>query len=581
MCLSKIKLELNQGDEALISAEKAVEMDENMGTIFNKSDILLSIKRLDEVGDILQRVVVKDDSKMMAKKSTLLGRWYLEKGKVEEAITQHCIALDFWNRALEEEEDPDMIQAYHYAGQAYVRSSDLPKGLIVLEQAVMAAKKMYAGIENHPQLEVINQAVAKARKTLNGSTGRKSSDIEGLRDNGNVRSYPQRWWIVSIVVLLNIANFTQLVAFPSVANIAAEHYHQSEQRMDYIPILHSGAGIPFCIMTMIVYVVENHGLQTGLKITGTLTFIGGLMCFVSSAPKFWMSYFSKYYLALVGQVLMGIATSFLDPLMLRINQLCFDENKRMLATTFMSMSSIVGLILGQFVTPMVIRTASDIPLSNGLWFIPALVGFVLAMTKIKSVVTPSSQLPLSSSLKQQNGKGMELWLQVKQLFTNGHFLLLLLFIGGGTGYITAISTKIGQILTSLGYTPQFAGGSGSLVFVAGILASLVFGVIAHKLKKPVLLLKLGCPVMFLALGIMNYSMKLEDEQLFILVSSALVGILLIGFYPIALDIIVECTYPADQVIFTFHLSSSYNFQFFLRQLPWLYCFCQVDFKVLF
>ena len=581
MCMSKIKQKLYKADEALINAQKAVEMDDNMETILNKSDILLSIKKHDEVGDILQQVVVKDDNKMMAKKATLLGRWFLEKGKVKEAITQHCIAVDFWNRAHEEEEDPDMIQAYHYAGQAYIRSSDLPKGLIVLEQAVMAAKKMYAGIENHPQLEVINQAVAKARKTLNGSTGRKSSDIEGLRDNGNVRSYPQRWWIVSTVVLLNIANFSQLVAFPSVANIAAEHYHQSEQRMDYIPILHSGAGIPFCIMTMIVYVVENHGLQTGLKITGTLTFIGGLMCFVSSAPKFWMSYFSKYYLALVGQVLMGIATSFLDPLMLRINQLCFDENQRMLATTFMSMSSIVGLILGQFVTPMVTRTPSDIPLLNGLWFIPALVGFVLAMIKNKSVVTPSSQWPLSLGLKQQNGKGMEFWLQVKQLFTNGHFLLLLLFIGGGTGYITAISTKISQILTSLGYTPQFAGGSGSLVFVAGLLASFVFGVISHKLKKPVLLLKLGCPVVFLALGIMNYSMKLEDEQPFILISSALVGILLIGFYPIALDLIVECTYPADQVIFSFHLSSNYKFLFFLRQLPWHYYFCQVDFKVLF
>ena len=550
MYLSKIKQKLYKADEALINAQKAVDMDENVETILNKSEILLSIKRHDEVGDILQQVVVKNDNKMMAKKATLLGRWFLEKGKVEEAITQHCIAVDFWNRAHEEEEDPDMIQAYHYAGQAYIRSSDLSKGLIVLEQAVMAAKKIYAEIENHPQLEVINQAVAKARKTFNGNAGRKSSDIEGLRGNENARVYPKRWWIVSTVVLLNIANFTQLVAFPSVVNIVAEHYNQSNQRMDYIPILHSGAGIPFCFVTMIVYVVESRGIQTGLKIAGSLTFIGGLMCFVSSAPKFWMSYSSKYYLALVGQALMGIATSFLDPVMLRINQFCFDEKKRMLATTFMSMSSILGLILGQFITPFVIRTASDIPLLNGIWFIPGLLGFILAMTS----VTPSSQLPLSSSLKQQNGKGMEFWSQVKQLFTNGHFLLLLLFIGGGAGYLTAISTKIGQILTSHGYTPQFAGVSGSLVFLAGLLASLIFGVISHKLKKPILMLKLGCIVLFLALGLMNYSMKSEDEQPIVILSSVLVGSLLIGLYPVALDLIVECTYPVDQVIFTFHVS---------------------------
>ena len=52
LCLSKIKQKLYKADEALINAQKAVEMDENVETILNKSEILLSIKRHDEVGDI-------------------------------------------------------------------------------------------------------------------------------------------------------------------------------------------------------------------------------------------------------------------------------------------------------------------------------------------------------------------------------------------------------------------------------------------------------------------------------------------------------------------------------------------------
>ena len=83
---------------------------------------------------------------------------------------------------------------------------------------------------------------------------------------------------------------------------------------------------------------------------------------------------------------------------------------------------------------------------------------------------------------------------------------------------------------------------------------MIFGVISHKLKKPILMLKLGCIVLFLALGLMNYSMKSEDEQPIVILSSVLVGSLLIGLYPVALDLIVECTYPVDQVIFTFHMS---------------------------
>ena len=38
------------------------------------------------------------------------------------------------------------------------------------------------------------------------------------------RVYPQRWWILTAVVLLNLANYSHWVAFPSVAKTAAKHY---------------------------------------------------------------------------------------------------------------------------------------------------------------------------------------------------------------------------------------------------------------------------------------------------------------------------------------------------------------------
>lgn len=84
--------------------------------------------------------------------------------------------------------------------------------------------------------------------------------------------YPQRWWILATVVLLNLANYSHWVAFPSVAKTAAKHYDQDGEKMDLIPTVSYGLGVPCCLLA--TYVVERFGLRTGLHIGGLLTGIG-------------------------------------------------------------------------------------------------------------------------------------------------------------------------------------------------------------------------------------------------------------------------------------------------------------------
>lgn len=40
------------------------------------------------------------------------------------------------------------------------------------------------------------------------------------------RSYPERWWLLITVILLNIANYSHWVAFPSVTKITTQFYDQ-------------------------------------------------------------------------------------------------------------------------------------------------------------------------------------------------------------------------------------------------------------------------------------------------------------------------------------------------------------------
>ena len=54
-------------------------------------------------------------------------------------------------------------------------------------------------------------------------------------------------------------------------------------------------------------------------------------------------------------------------------------------------------------------------------------------------------------------RGKEYWGNFKKLFTNWPFMILFMFVGGAMGYVSAISTKIEQMLCSRGYSDQIAG----------------------------------------------------------------------------------------------------------------------------
>ena len=105
-----------------------------------------------------------------------------------------------------------------------------------------------------------------------------------------------------------------------------------------------------------------------------------------------------------------------------------------------------------------------------------------------------------------------------------------------------------QVITIYNYTQNFFKGlSGSLILFMGFLASFPMGLISYKTKKPVLLTKLCGIVVITSLVLLGYFMREPNQSAAIITSSCLLGIFALGPYPLALELIVECTYPVDQV----------------------------------
>ena len=91
------------------------------------------------------------------------------------------------------------------------------------------------------------------------------------------------------------------------------------------------------------------------------------------------------------------------------------------------------------------------------------------------------------------------------------------------------------------------GTAGSSILFCGFLASFPMGLISYKTKKPILVCKLSGFVVLSSLVMIGYFMRLPDKKAEIIVSCVLLGIFALGPYPVALELLVECTYPLDQV----------------------------------
>lgn len=198
-----------------------------------------------------------------------------------------------------------------------------------------------------------------------------------------------RWWLMGTVTLLNLANYAHWIAFPVVAKKASIYYDVTGDQLDWIPTVSYAAGVPTCLLA--TYLVESRGLKTGIQIGSYLTGLGGLLCCISTFPGL-SQYFSlsaQYWMALVGQAATGLACPFISCVPTKISQHWFPDSQRTMATTILGMSYPLGIVIGQGITPLIVRKPEHVPYMNIVFFIPAGVGAVLGILKVKSSLPPT------------------------------------------------------------------------------------------------------------------------------------------------------------------------------------------------
>ena len=122
------------------------------------------------------------------------------------------------------------------------------------------------------------------------------------------------------------------------------------------------------------------------------------------------------------------------------------------------------------------------------------------------------------------------------------------------------------MLCARGYSDELSGLAAALIFACAAISSIPIGLLTYKLgaHRTSLICKSFIAVGLLGVAGSAYFMRFPDQTVGIIISSIVTGSFAAGAYPIALELVVECTYPIDQATSTAFIFLSSALQVYIN-----------------
>ncbi|XP_051513605.1 solute carrier family 49 member A3-like [Myxocyprinus asiaticus] len=371
--------------------------------------------------------------------------------------------------------------------------------------------------------------------------GSPNRDVRSHLNGGDTAAqftvYRRRWFILSVLCLLNCSNSVLWLTFAPVADQTAQYLRVSLDQVNWLSLVYMVVAIPFSFIT--TWMLDTLGLRFSLILGSWLNMLGSILRVVgilSCIPEW-----AVFPLVMGGQTLCALAQPLVIFAPTKLAALWFPDHQRATANMIASMANPLGLLFANIFSPMIIRYTNNLLMLLFIYAIPATVACFLATVGIRERVPPT---PPSASVVTSSTKP---FLQgIKLLLRNKAYLILLVCFGSGIGIFTCFSTLLEQILCVKGYSNDFAGlcGAGSIVF--GVVGAGILGFYVDKTKKFTEVTKINMCLTSLGCTAFAVVSLLRDQKIAIGAACAWFGLFGFSVYPIAMELGVECSYPVGE-----------------------------------
>ncbi|KAF2193851.1 MFS general substrate transporter [Zopfia rhizophila CBS 207.26] len=370
-------------------------------------------------------------------------------------------------------------------------------------------------------------STAQPAVEANASEGRRGHHRRS-HSHSHYRVYKRRWFGLLQLVLLNIVVSWDWLTFAPVSTTSAEYFNVSETAINW---LSTGFLFSFIVMSPIVIWTLNRSPKEAIIWSSVLILIGNWIRYAGTRASG-----GVYGAVMFGQILCGLAQPFVLAAPTRYSDLWFTESGRVSATTVASLANPFGGALAQLINPIWATKAENIP--NMVLYV-SIISTIAALPAIFIPAKPPTPPSASSSLPKISLKA-----SIQRLLHSSSFYLIFIPFSVYVGFFNSFSSLLNQILYPYGYTESEAGICGALLIVVGLIVAACTSPILDRTHAYLLGIKILVPLVaisYLALIFAPQTRSLAAP--FVLAS--ILGASSFSLVPIALEYLVEVTFPAS------------------------------------
>ncbi|MCJ1393232.1 hypothetical protein MMC18_006104 [Xylographa bjoerkii] len=278
-----------------------------------------------------------------------------------------------------------------------------------------------------------------------------------------------------------------------------------------------------------LYTLHHSGPRLSIITASILILVGNWLRYAAmrSQP-------ASFPLAMVAQIIIGLAQPFVLSAPTRYSDLWFSPSGRVSATAVASLANPFGGALGQLIDPFLVNAPSDIP---NLTLYVAVISSVATLPSFFIPAGPPTPVsPSSTHLRPPIMK------QISLLTHSVNFWLVFLPFSVYVGFFNSLSSLLVQFLTPYNFSETESGIAGALLIVVGLVAAAITSPIIDRSKRYLLLIKALVPVIALSYLAFIWAPPSYNIVAPYLICSVL-GAASFSLVPVVLEWLVEVSWP--------------------------------------
>ncbi len=344
-----------------------------------------------------------------------------------------------------------------------------------------------------------------------------------MMDEDKLKVYSYRWVLLLIFMLGNVSLQILWISYATVTLEAATYYSVGEFEILFLSTIFMITYIPVSFIA--TWFINKFGFRMGV---GLGALINGVFGFLRALAG------PNYTLVLFIQIMISISQPFFLNSVSLLSANWFPESERTKATGLSINSQFLGIAIGMFLTPIIV-IVFNLEVMLFIYGLYALIiGIVFVIFARDSPPTPPSFRVKKEDAPLKGG--------LKLLILNKQFGIVSVIFFVGLGAFNMITTYIELIVVPRGLTAIEVGNLGGLLILGGIIGATMMSILADKLQKRALLIKISSLIAVASFFMLSFA----NTTILLYISGFLLGFGLLSVGPVLLEYTVDATIPVPE-----------------------------------